>query len=583
VGSRVRKAGARATPEKLRASAEETLAGAAAQGAGAEAGSAQELLHELQVHQIELEMQNEQLRQVQVDLEAARDAYVDLYDFSPLGYFSLTEKALIAQVNLTGAAMWGAPRPRLLRRRFRGFIAPDDYERWDAHFLSILRGQEKARVELRLLRADGSAFWGRLDSIRRDGPDGAPMVRLSVTDITERKRAEEERLELERRLLHAQRLESLGVLAGGIAHDFNNLLMAILGNLELALMTLSPVSPARDEITRAIQASKRAADLTRQMLAYSGKGRYVVRKLDINELVEENAHIFRTAISRNVTLNLHLEPQLPFIEADAGQIQQVVMNLITNASEAVGEQAGMVSLRTGVGQYQAADLSASCVEEKPAAGRFVWLEVTDTGCGMDAETQARIFDPFFTTKFTGRGLGMSAVQGIVRGHNGAIFVDSAVNKGTTVRVLFPALAPSVAAGPAETAADAPPEPALSGLVLIVDDDEMVRDLAERMVRKMGLETLKAADGIEAATLYRQHASEIVVVILDLTMPRMDGVATYVALRQVKRDVKVILCSGFSQTEAMRHFGGQGLAGFIQKPYDLDALRAEVRRVVRGAA
>src|SRR3990170_4789992 len=255
--------------------------------------------------------------------------------------------------------------------------------------------------------------------------------------IAWRKKAEQESLELERRLLHAQKLESLGVLAGGIAHDFNNLLMAILGNLDLALRKLSPLSPAGTNIQNALQAVHRGADLTRQMLAYSGKGQFVVKNIDLSELVEENAHLFRTSMAKTAALNLRLNRDLPLVEADPGQITQVIMNLITNASEAVGEKAGVIALSTGIQECDEAYLSRSRLEERPPAGRFVYLEVSDTGSGMDEETQQKLFDPFFTTKFTGRGLGMSAVLGIMRGHKGAILVDSVVGKGTTIRVLFP--------------------------------------------------------------------------------------------------------------------------------------------------
>ena len=257
-------------------------------------------------------------------------------------------------------------------------------------------------------------------------------------DITERTRAEAERLEMERRLLHAQKLESLGILAGGIAHDFNNLLMAVIGNLDLALLDLSPISAARPYIDRALQATRRGADLTRQMLAYSGKGRFVITRMDLSELVRENTNFFRTAISRTVSMNLCLTGECSAIEADAGQVQQVIMNLITNASEAIGEKAGVITLTTGVEAFDAAYLSTSRLSEKPPAGRFAYVEVSDTGCGMADETKQRLFDPFFTTKFTGRGLGMSAVLGIVQGHKGAVMVQSAVGHGSTIRVLFPA-------------------------------------------------------------------------------------------------------------------------------------------------
>lgn len=256
-------------------------------------------------------------------------------------------------------------------------------------------------------------------------------------DITERKRVEEERLEMERRLLHAQRLESLGIMAGGMAHDFNNLLMIILGNLDLAVTAFPPDSATRSNIEQALHAAQQAADLTRQMLAYCGKGRFVVKAIDLDVLVQENLPLFEAAIPKAVRFDLRLDRDLPPIRADAGQMQQVIMNLITNAAESIGEHSGMITLATGVERCDAARLLQSRLEEKPPAGEFVYLQLTDTGCGMDEETGRRLFDPFFTTKFTGRGLGLSAVSGIVRGHGGAIFIDSELARGTIVKVLFP--------------------------------------------------------------------------------------------------------------------------------------------------
>ena len=449
--------------------------------------------------------------------------------------------------------------------------------------MALLQKEGKVRdFEAVLKRKNGTLYYAlmNVDFIELAGEQAVLTI---VRDITERKRAEEKEREMERRLLHTQKLESLGVLAGGIAHDFNNLLTAILGNMDLALDDLSPLSPARRSIEDAINATKRAETLTRQMLAYSGKGRFIVNDMDLSELVEENAHLLKAALSKSTILSLHLGRELPPISADAGQIQQVVMNLITNASESLGEQAGIVALSTGAMDCDDAYLNRSRTEDKPPAGRFVWLEVTDTGCGMDEETQQRIFDPFFTTKFTGRGLGMSAVLGIVRGHQGAITVESEVGKGTTIRVLFPVskMAP-VERGRKEKAArgrirDAGMPP-LSCTVLVVDDEEMVRRPCAAMVEHAGYRALTAANGDKAVALFRDHADEIVCVILDLTMPGMDGVATFEALRAIKPDVKVILSSGYNEQQATQRFSRQGLAGFIKKPYEMETLLAELGRV-----
>ena len=406
-----------------------------------------------------------------------------------------------------------------------------------------------------------------------------------MLDISDRKKMEEERLELERRLLHSQKLESLVVLAGGIAHDFNNLLMAILGNLDLALMEISPDSPIKPSIEEAMTASKRAADLTQQMLAYSGKGHFVISEIDLTSLVEENASIFRASLSKTVTLNLRLEKNLPLIKADIGQIQQVVMNLITNASDAIGDKPGVATISTGVMDCDEEYLSNSRVDEKPKPGKFIFIEVSDTGIGMTNETIQRLFDPFFTTKFTGRGLGMSAVLGIIRGHNGAIMVYSEPAQGTTIKALFPALA-GVTAQKAVKLSEplpgllTPEENARKHLVLVVDDEEGVLLFCRKALGIFGYRTLSASDGIEAMNVYKAHSAEIDCVLMDLTMPKMDGASTIDALWEINPELKIILSSGFSEQEATRRFAGKNLAGFIQKPYDLKRLRETLEKAFR---
>ncbi len=258
-----------------------------------------------------------------------------------------------------------------------------------------------------------------------------------VRDISEGKRAEEERLEMERRLLHAQKLESLGVLTGGIAHDFNNLLTAMLGNMELALLDLPADSPARPSIVQATRSVHRAAGLVRLMLAYAGKGSMVPAPLQLSEQIGAMEPLLRTSIAKNVTLELNLAHDLPFVLVDPCQVEQVALNLVINASEAIGDQPGTIHLSTGLLECDKAYLAESCIEEKPPAGRFVHIEISDTGCGMDEETQQRLFEPFFSSKFAGRGLGMSAVLGIVRAHQGAILLQSEPGQGTVIRVLFP--------------------------------------------------------------------------------------------------------------------------------------------------
>lgn len=403
-------------------------------------------------------------------------------------------------------------------------------------------------------------------------------------DISERKKGEEERLGLERQLLHAQKLESLGILSGGIAHDFNNLLLAVLGNLDLALMKLPPEIPARNNIGQAIKAARHAAKLTNMMLAYSGKALFIVKPLNLTELVEENATMWNAAIPKSITLEQQLEHTVPIINADAGQLQQVIMNLITNAAEAIGEGGGTILLATGSGQFDQSTLDESRLDEKVPPGCYVWLEVRDSGCGMDEETLHKLFDPFFTTKFTGRGLGMSAVLGIIRAHKGAFLIKSLPGEGTTIRVLFPASVEQ----PAITNRDgggADLQRELIGhnlKVLVIDDEEAIRSITDDMLSELGFETVTAASGEEGAALFARDSGGIDIVLLDQIMPGIDGVSTFKKLRTVRPDIKVILASGFSQQEVAERFSGLGLNGFLPKPYVMKDLATELVRVLKGS-
>ena len=404
----------------------------------------------------------------------------------------------------------------------------------------------------------------------------------SLVDVTENKRAEDERLRMERKLLHAQKLESLGLLAGGIAHDFNNLLLAVLGNLDLALLKLQPDDPARANIDQAIRAGRHATGLTRQMLAYSGKGNFIISSIDLSRLLEENYQMLRVAIPRTITMEIEPGLNLPAVMADAGQIQQVVLNLITNAAEAIGDSQGQIILSTGACECDNEYLAASRIDYKPPAGLYVWIEVRDNGAGMDEVTLQKLFDPFFTTKFTGRGLGMSAVMGVVMGHGGAIIINSRPGEGTSIRVLFPAS--GTMALPDNEKSCIPEgditheEYSFSGIVLVVDDEDMIRDMTCEMVELFGFKTFRASDGNEAIEIFEKKPEDIFCVILDLTMPRMDGLATFSRLREIRPDVQVILASGFSEQDATSRFSGQGLAGFIQKPYTMERLQRELSRI-----
>jgi PAS domain S-box-containing protein len=392
-----------------------------------------------------------------------------------------------------------------------------------------------------------------------------------IRDITERRRLEDS-------LRQTAKLESLGVLAGGIAHDFNNLLTGILGNVSLALDTTSGTNPARGLLQDAIEATERAADLTRQLLAYAGKGRFVVEATDISTLVHQISALIRSSIPKNVALRLDLEQPLPPVEADAAQLQQLIMNLVINAAEAIPEdRQGSVLVITRAQTAGAEYLETMGITDIPP-GNYVSLSVHDNGVGMDDATLGRIFDPFFSTKFLGRGLGLAAVCGIVRGHSGAMKVFSSPGQGTTFRVLLPVTAKPQPRGlPRVQKSDV----SGSGTVLVVDDELIVRKMATSCLENYGYDVVSAADGREGVALFEKLHPRIKLVILDLTMPVMGGDEALDLMRSANPEVPVILSSGYNESEATTRFAGKGLAGFLQKPYTAAALAEKVASVVRA--
>ena len=412
--------------------------------------------------------------------------------------------------------------------------------------------------------------------------EGRKAVLAVARDITDRKESEQQRLDMERQLQHAQKLESLGVLAGGIAHDFNNLLVGILGYADLGLAEVSELSPARRSLGEIRKAAVRASELTNQMLAYSGKGRFVVRPIDLNELVREMTHLLEVSISKKTVLRYDLAEELPAVEVDATQMRQVVMNLITNASDAIGDRSGGIILSTGVMEVDRKYIDTTYLSEDLPEGYYAYLEVSDSGCGMDAETRQRIFEPFFTTKFAGRGLGLAAVLGIIRGHRGAVKVYSEPGKGTTFRVLLPCSEKSIESLAPEGPSAAEEGWKADGVVLVVDDEESVRSVAKMMIERRGFVVLTAADGQAALDVFRQRPDEIALVILDMTMPRMNGEETFRELRRIRPGVRVLLTSGYNEQDATNRFAGKGLAGFIQKPFQMDKLLAKVRDILERA-
>jgi signal transduction histidine kinase len=397
----------------------------------------------------------------------------------------------------------------------------------------------------------------------------------------EKRQAEEERQRMEEKLRHTQKLESLGVLAGGIAHDFNNILTSILGNTDLALDDLSPDSPAHDFIGEIQKGAKRAAELSHQMLAYSGRAKFVIENIDINEIIKEMAHMLEVSISKKHNIKYDLAENLPSIEVDINQIRQIIMNLILNASEAIGDNSGVISITTEAGECDKDCFRKMYLDDELPDGLYNFIQVADTGVGMDEETIKKIFDPFFTTKFTGRGLGMSAVLGIIRGHKGAINVESKPGKGTIFTVLLP---PS--GKESTTTKPDRQETAASwrghGTILVVDDEEIVREVGKDMLEAIGFNVITAGDGQDAVEIFNDRSNEIDCVLLDLTMPRMNGEECFFELRKIRKDIRILIYSGYSKQETAQKFIDQEVNGFLEKPFQLKTLQDSMRKVFESA-
>ncbi len=390
---------------------------------------------------------------------------------------------------------------------------------------------------------------------------------------------EEEQLRTQEALRNTQRLESLGVLTGGIAHDFNNLLAAVLGNLNLAQMRLEPDDPARRSLNQAEKAVQKATDLTRQMLAYSGRGHFVVKPLDLNLTVQEMTHLLHVTLAKKTELDLELAPGLPPVLADSAQIQQVVLNLVTNASEAIGQEAGTITLRTRAEDLDRAALEALCPTQGLEPGRFAILEVTDTGCGMGPELIERIFDPFFTTKPKGHGLGLSALHGILKAHRAGMTIRSMPGSGTTFRIYFPATLEKL---PDLVGDDSGPVQIFQGLALVADDEPMVLDFAAAALESMGFEVIRAKDGAEAVVRFVEHQGRVRLALLDLTMPRMDGLEAFAELRRMEPSLPIILSSGYDSDAAAQGLVDLGQARFLPKPYPVRDLRKVVGEIMARA-
>jgi PAS domain S-box-containing protein len=538
----------------------------------------------LRARTAELEGILDRLAEAEEQVQGARAQAQALLDNIPHMAWMKNRRGVFLAVNEAFARACGYPKTAILGKTDRDIWPLEHAEKYMQDDQLMMASGEKFFGEERIVEG-GDVKW--FETLKTPIRDARGLVIGTVglaRDITQRKRAEEQRQLLERRMQETQKLESLGVLAGGIAHDFNNLLVSVLTNAELALRALSGKAHERDaaeRVTDIRNAALHAAELTNQMLAYSGRGHFDVRPISLTELVLDMTQLLGASLSKKAQVVYELLPELPAVQADIAQLRQVIMNLITNASDALGDRAGVIRVRTGTEHVRATppDLYGPL---PLAPATYAFLEVADDGCGMSEETRSRLFEPFFTTKFTGRGLGLSAVQGIVRGHGGGIVLQTAVGHGTTIKVLLPCTDKPTRRAPSQLS-ETDASWTGSGLVLVVDDDPRVRAVTELLLRDLGFDVLAAGSGREALRAFEAHAAEISVVLLDVTMPDLSGDQVLEELRRRRADLKVLLCSGYAEEEMQERFSTQDMATFLQKPYTRSALGTRLKQLLGAAA
>lgn len=507
------------------------------------------------------------------------DQYLDrLLDHAPIGVAVLDQTGGIRAWNRRAAIVFGAPEQAVIGARMTEFFQPSERDALE-NFISdstanvnelgprVFQARAAHDDDPRQLEVTAAAISSR------SGEHGALVL---FKDVTIEKEREAERQRIEAQMQRTQRLESLGVLAGGIAHDFNNLLVGIVGNADLAVLLASPGSPIQRALLKIKMAGGRASELTQQLLAYSGKKEVQFENIDLNPLISELKDLLEISISDYVSLDMMLSVDLPPVRGDLSQITQVVMNLITNASEAIGEQPGTITIATGTMLLSGEDRALLGTSWDISEGAYVFIDVSDTGCGMAESTRQQIFEPFFTTKFTGRGLGLAAVAGIIRSHHGAIEVRSELGLGTTFLVLLPA-APGARLDAASPDVVSPHvEVRGEGTILAVDDEEEVRAVLSEMLEAFGFKVETAADGVDAVRIFCESPDSFSAVILDMAMPRMGGAETLQALRAVRSDIPVIICTGYNENQS---FEGTTPSAFLQKPFRIATLRSKLEEAL----
>ena len=517
-------------------------------------------------------------KQAEENIRKQESHYRSLFDNSLIGVTVLNKDAILIEVNDAFCKMLGYAKEEFIgKKTFVDISHPDDLAQSIAMVERLVNKEiDRYSLEKRYIAKSGKIITALIyvrGLYESNGAYGG--LTASILDITEHKRAEEEKRALEQQMQHTQKLESLGVLSGGIAHDFNNILAVIIGYCGLTKMNYKNAEKNLVEIEKA---AERAAGLCRQMLAYAGKAQLAKTRVNMSVLVDEMVQMLKSTLPQNTVIKSDLLAAPPLIDGDASQLRQIVMNLVINASEAIGKDQGEIRVALSKATVIAGPADKDYHGKTIPPGIFVCLEVTDNGCGMDEETRWRIFEPFYTTKFTGRGLGMSATLGIVMSHGGALQLFSQVGQGTTFKVYLPVLL-SEAAGEENPGRSVPATPWQgSGTVLLVEDGDEVRHIAHSLLDMFGFAVVEAVNGKQALALYHQHAAEITLVFTDLGMPIMDGYELFRELKKFNPELPIIISSGFGDVEVSSRIANEDIAGLISKPYNAGQLREVLKRV-----
>lgn len=567
----------------VRGRAEAHLAESEAPGpASAMDGDGRLLIQELKIHQIELELQNEELRQARQDLEASLERYIDLYDFAPIGYLTLDSRGVVREVNLAAAALLGSVRSQVSGRAFAGFLAQKSTAELNDFLARIIADQAKQSCQITLAGPGPEPRHLHVEGAPAALPEaggeqaGEQFIRLAMLDITDRLQVEAENLRLQTQLLRSQKMEAIGTLAGGIAHEFNNILTVIMGFSEIALEEAQNGEATPNELYKILKAAERARKLVKQILAFSRHAHNGKKPLHVATVVSEAIAMLEPTIPKMISMELTLNADLSMVHGDPSQIEQVLLNMASNAVDAM-PTGGKLAISA---ENVFLDESAASQHEGALLGPYVMISVADNGQGMDQETMNRIFDPFFTTKDVGKGtgLGLASVYGIVKNHGGFIVCHSKPGGGATFQIYFPA-PPTIVRGFYSEGSETNAVPGGTESILLVDDEPDLRDLGCRILRSMGYQVRVAANGEEALAVWGPDGSFVDAVIMDLSMPGMGGFEALKKMVAIDPKVKVIIASGYSADTQKSEVLAAGATAYITKPFQKAALIRAVREVL----